>query len=77
MLEILKQLEILKLKIDQFRPINDELNSVIQEKLRIDWTYNSNAIEGNTLTYGETAFFLREGGSINTLGKNITKNCKW
>ena len=58
MLEILKQLEILKLKIDQFRPINDELNAVIQEKLRIDLTYNSNAIEGNTLTYGETAFFF-------------------
>lgn len=38
-----------------------ELLPVLQDKLRIDWTYNSNAIEGNSLTLGETAFFLREG----------------
>jgi len=61
MLEILKELEILKLKVDQFRPISADLQRIIQEKLRVDWTYNSNAIEGNTLTYGETMFFLREG----------------
>lgn len=31
------------------------------EKLRLEWTYHSNAIEGNSLTLGETAFYLREG----------------
>jgi Fic family protein len=31
------------------------------EKLRLEWTYTSNAIEGNSLTLGETAFYLREG----------------
>lgn len=51
----------LLVKIDAFRPFSKEILALWQERLRIDWTYNSNAIEGNTLTYGETAFFLREG----------------
>ncbi len=57
----LKKIDDLQAKIDTFRPFSKELLALWQERLRIDWTYNSNAIEGNTLTYGETAFFLREG----------------
>ena len=57
----LKKIDDLQAKIDNFRPFSKELLALWQERLRIDWTYNSNAIEGNTLTYGETAFFLREG----------------
>lgn len=41
-----------------------ELWATIQEKLRADWTYDSNAIEGSTLTRGETLFFLREGLTV-------------
>ncbi len=37
-----------------------DLWDIIQEKLKISWTYNSNAIEGNTLTFDETLFFIRE-----------------
>lgn len=51
----------LQAKINAFRPFRTEILTLWQERLRIDWTYNSNAIEGNTLTYGETAFFLQEG----------------
>jgi Fic family protein len=61
MSKILQKVDILKAKIDELRPFSKELRAMWQERLRIDWTYNSNAIEGNTLTYGETAFFLREG----------------
>ncbi len=57
----LQKIDDLRTKIDSFRPFNKALLTLWQERLRIDWTYNSNAIEGNTLTYGETAFFLREG----------------
>lgn len=63
-MDTMKELKIigeLMAKIDAFRPFKKELLALWQERLRIDWTYNSNAIEGNTLTYGETAFFLREG----------------
>ena len=35
-----------------------------QHKLRVSWTYDSNAIEGSTLTYGETLFFLNEGLTV-------------
>ena len=31
------------------------------QKLRLDWNYHSNAIEGNTLTQGETRIFLLHG----------------
>lgn len=57
----LKKVLDLKVKIDIHRPFDESLNQAIQEKLKIEWTYNSNALEGNTLTLGETAFFLREG----------------
>ena len=61
MFKELKKIDDLQAEIDAFRPFSKELLALWQERLRIDWTYNSNAIEGNTLTYGETAFFLREG----------------
>ena len=56
-----KKIDKLKKLIDEKRPYDQEVMALLQERLRIEWTYNSNAIEGNTLTYGETAFFLREG----------------
>lgn len=58
---LFKKLDRLRKRIDDFRPLDESLLQTVQEALRIDWTYNSNALEGNTLTYGETAFFLREG----------------
>lgn len=36
----------------------------VHEKLRYSWTYNSNAIEGSTLSEGETIFFLKEGLTV-------------
>jgi len=50
----------LKKQIDQMRPIDEHLYATIYERLKIEWTYHSNAIEGNTLTLGETLFFLRD-----------------
>lgn len=60
-MQILDKINQIRAKIDTFRPFNDSLQKALQDQLRIEWTYNSNAIEGNTLTLGETAFFLREG----------------
>ena len=33
-------------------------------KLKTDWTYNSNAIEGSSMTFGDTLFFLQEGLTV-------------
>ena len=38
--------------------------NTIQQKLRAEWTFDSNAIEGSTLTLGETIFFLQEGLTV-------------
>ena len=62
--KLLKRADELKEEILELRPKHPELWSVIQEKLRVDWTYDSNAIEGSTLTRGETLFFLREGLTV-------------
>jgi len=45
-------------KIYQFLQSEPDLRSTIQEKSWIEWTYNSNALEGNTLSLGGTAFFF-------------------
>lgn len=61
MSKTIQKLAVLKQQIDNLRPLSEPQEKAIQERLRIEWTYNSNALEGNTLTFGETLFFLREG----------------
>lgn len=51
----------LKDKIHSHRPFDVRTLNLIQQKLILEWTYNSNAIEGNTLTYQETSFYLLRG----------------
>lgn len=60
-MDILKKIDQIRAQIEGLRPFNEDLQKTLQDQLRVEWTYNSNAIEGNSLTLGETAFFLREG----------------
>ena len=60
-LEIIRKVDELKSEIDKLRPIKPEDENRIMQKFRLDWNYNSNAIEGNSLTYGETRAFLMHG----------------
>jgi Fic family protein len=39
-------------------PLSEESEHKLWQKLRLEWNYNSNHIEGNTLTYGETQLLL-------------------
>ncbi len=55
------KIDSLKKEIQRLRPIRADLIPLLREKLRIEWIFHSNAIEGNSLTLGETTFFLREG----------------
>jgi Fic family protein len=59
--EILQRVDELKTEIDALRPIDREQELRILQKFRLDWNYHSNALEGNTLTYGETRAFLLHG----------------
>ena len=44
----------------------------LKERLKIEWTYSSNAIEGNTISLGDTAFILEYGLTIK--GKSIVEH---
>ena len=53
-----KNLDKLKQKLDSFRPLPPEIVNNLHEDLVLRWIYNSNAIEGNTLTLKETKVAL-------------------
>lgn len=52
------QITKLKEKLDSLPVIKLEDEKRLWEKIRLDWNYNSNSIEGNTLTYNETKLLL-------------------
>jgi Fic family protein len=54
----------LRARIDAKKNQDAALWDTIVKRLRVDWTYNSNGIEGSTLTRGETHFFLSEGLTV-------------
>ncbi len=58
-----EKLDQLKQKLDSFRPLPVEVVRNLHDDLVLRWTYNSNAIEGNTLTLKETKVAL-EGITI-------------
>ncbi len=45
-------------QLSQLQPLNNEIQQRLHKKFRLEWNYNSNHIEGNTLTYGETELLL-------------------
>ena len=59
--EKLKEIDALYDAYKARRPLGEDEKVSLYEKLRLDWTYNTNALEGNSLSLGETAFYLREG----------------
>jgi Fic family protein len=56
--------DALRARIDAKKNKDAALWETIVKRLRVDWTYNSNGIEGSTLTRGETHFFLSEGLTV-------------
>ena len=51
-------------RLHEAKEKNKALWPTILQKLKIEWTYNSNSIEGSTLSKGDTHFFLTEGLTI-------------
>ena len=52
------QTDLKKKQLDAKRPLPKHTVQSLREKLFLEWTYNSNAIEGNTLTINETKVVL-------------------
>ena len=60
-MEILEKVGQLKAELDSLRPLDPEIEVRIMQKLRLDWNYHSNKLEGNTYSYGETKMLLMKG----------------
>ena len=65
------EVDRLKKELDSKRPIPKETLKSLKESINLEWTYNSNGIEGNTLTLRETQVVL-EGITIG--GKSIKEH---
>lgn len=58
------KIDQLSAKLRSMRPLNEAELKRLRDEFMIENTYNSNAIEGNTLTLRETALILQEGITI-------------
>jgi Fic family protein len=58
--------DALKAEWDALQPLSPESEARLWKKLRLEWNYHSNHIEGNTLTYGETELLLIHGQTTGT-----------
>ena len=58
--------------LDKLRPFNKGALARLQETFRVDLTYNSNALEGNSLSLSETKLVLEEGITIG--GKSMREH---
>jgi len=61
---LLKGIEGKKRQLDRLRPFPPAAVARLRDEFLIEWTYNSNAIEGNTLSLRETELVLRRGLTI-------------
>lgn len=59
-------------RLESLRPLPPELVKNLDEWFKIELTYTSNAIEGNTLTRQETALVVEKGLTIG--GKSLTEH---
>lgn len=54
----IQTIEKLVAELQSLQPLKTEYQQRLDKKIRLEFNYNSNHIEGNTLTYGETKLLL-------------------
>lgn len=62
--KLLTSIEGKKRALDRLRPFPESIVKKLNEQFTIEWTFNSNAIEGNTLSLQETELVLNRGLTI-------------
>jgi len=72
MQDLLLQIHQKKDKLERLRPLSNKQVKNLKNVYDIQLTYNSNAIEGSTLTYSETKLILNEGVTIG--GKSMNEH---
>lgn len=61
-----------KRRLDAHRPLPQSIVRRLQQQMQIEYIYNSNAVEGNTLNLRETQLILEEGITIQ--GKSLREH---
>lgn len=69
---LLKRIEVKKGQLDQLRPIPQAILEKLREEVFLNWIYNSNAIEGSTITLQETRLILETGLTVG--GKSLREH---
>ena len=69
---LLQKIDSLKVELNNFRPLSAAQLQKLEEALFVDYTYESNRIEGNTLTLQETALVIQKG--ITVSGKSLREH---
>lgn len=69
---LLDRVDHKKRSLDALRPLSPEQAADLKRLYDLDLTYNSNAIEGSTLTYAETRVILEQG--ITVAGKPLKEH---
>ena len=72
LIKLLNEIDILKQKTDALKPLNKTQLLKLNDYFFTDYTYESNKIEGNTLTLQETAMVIKDGVTIG--GKSIREH---
>ena len=70
--KMLERISSKKIALDRLCPLPSIALKSIKESLTLEWTYNSNSIEGNTLTLVETKLIIEEGITIK--GKSLREH---
>jgi Fic family protein len=69
---LLSRLEKKKNQLDALRTLPAAAINRLRQQLNLEWIYNSNAIEGSTLTLRETQLILETGLTIG--GKSLREH---
>lgn len=69
---LLTRLEHKKAQLDGLRPLPSATVARLKEQIMLEWIYNSNAIEGSTLTLRETQLILETGFTVG--GKSLREH---
>lgn len=69
---LLARIENKKAQLDQLRPLPTAAVTRLRDQILVEWIYNSNAIEGSTITLQETRLILETGLTIG--GKSLREH---
>lgn len=69
---LLTRIKIKKAQLDDLRPLPPTAVARLRDQILVEWIYNSNAIEGNTITLQETRLILETGLTIG--GKSLREH---